>query len=151
MYRHLSWDTCLTRHVNYGWKWHVRCHLDQRFNHIIKMTIFLRMPEHGRPLQPVQSLPWSTSRPISVSEPPVFIARGMTGGGGGGSQCLSFGEWGEGGRRILIVLRQNWLDPTFRLCNIHTASISFAWRYTRTVYWKVRYFVSHLQPCWRFG
>lgn len=47
------------------------------------MTIFLRMPEHGRPLQPVQSLPWSTARPISVSEPPVFIARGMTGGGGG--------------------------------------------------------------------
>lgn len=40
------------------------------------------MPEHGRPLQPVQSLPWSTSRPISVSETPVFIAWRMAEGGG---------------------------------------------------------------------
>lgn len=50
------------------------------------------MPEHGRPLQPVQSLPWSTSRPISVSETPVFIAWRMAEGGASG------GLWGGGGR-----------------------------------------------------
>ena len=59
------------------------------------MTIFLRMPEHGRPLQPVQSLPWSTARPISVSEPPVFIARGMIGGGGGGGASVYRSGSGE--------------------------------------------------------
>ena len=29
----------------------------------------------------------------------------MTGGGGGGSQCLSFGEWGEGGGEPVFIVR----------------------------------------------
>ena len=98
------------------------------------MTIFLRMPEHGRPLQPVQSLPWSTSRPISVSEPPVFITWRMA--GGGGISVYRPGDCGGGGGRAedFDHVSINLPDPTFRLCNIHAVSLSFARQYTRTLY-----------------